>query len=78
MTDQEFIQQLAAEELARTYIYTLWYTNECGYECEHEFEAQGNEAAKEHCMTYCRGNEGLWSGIYLLDEMSQEVEFNPF
>lgn len=59
-------------------VYTLWYTNECGSDIEHEFEVPNNEAAIGYAMGYCKGNEGLWSGIYLTNCEGKDLDFSPF
>ena len=59
-------------------IYTLLYTNECHFDCEKEFEAANDTQAISHALSMCEGNEGLWTGIHLLDTEGNEFEFNPF
>lgn len=59
-------------------VYTLWYLDECGKNCEDEFEAISDEKAIEHAMNKCRGNEGLWQHISLTSSDEIELEFNPF
>ncbi|AIZ94935.1 hypothetical protein P3P1_03 [Pseudomonas aeruginosa] len=59
-------------------IYTLLYTNECLHSIEHEFEAVSDEVARIKATAMCRGQEGLWSGIYLTDPQGEAITFDPF
>lgn len=58
--------------------YTLWYTNECGNDCEREFEALTDASALLQGQAMCRGNEGLWSCISITREDGEELDFQPF
>jgi len=59
-------------------IYTLLFTNECLHSIEHEFEAGSDEWARVKATAMCKGNEGLWSGIYLIDPQGEAITFDPF
>lgn len=59
-------------------IYTLMYTNECLHSIEHEFEADSDDHARIKATAMCRGNEGLWSGIYLCNPDGEVITFEPF
>lgn len=58
--------------------YCLMYTTEDGGEREVEIEAFSEADARKTAHAMCAGNEGLWTGISLLDKDSIELEFNPF
>ncbi|UVN14375.1 hypothetical protein FBPa1_0020 [Pseudomonas phage vB_PaeP_FBPa1] len=59
-------------------IYTLLFTNECLHSIEREFEADSDEYARIKATAMCRGNEGLWSGIYLINPQGETITFDPF
>jgi hypothetical protein len=49
-------------------VFSLLYTNECGADIEHEFEAPSVMPAIAYTLGFIQGNEGLWAGIYLIGE----------
>lgn len=49
-------------------VFSLFFTNECGYDIEHEFEAPSVLPAVAYTLGFIKGNEGLWSGVLLLGE----------
>lgn len=49
-------------------VFSLFFTNECGADIEHEFEAPSVLPAIAYVFGFIRGNEGLWSGVLLTGE----------
>lgn len=52
-------------------IFSLFFTDECGCDKEHEFEAPSSLPAVAYVLGFIRGNEGLWSGITLTDDAGE-------
>lgn len=59
-------------------VYTLYYVNECGSDCEKEFEALSDYQAIQTATNMCKGNQDLWFFITLTDTMGDELKFDPF
>lgn len=58
-------------------IYTLWHTDECGTDHEHEFEAENDANAINHASIVCAGTEGLWTGVSVTNSDGDEI-FRPY
>lgn len=51
--------------------FTLMFTDECGQDVEHDFEAPSDLPAVAYTLGFIRGNEGLWSGVHLVGESGE-------